>query len=226
MQGKFFVIEGLDGCGKSTQLELLKDLCNKQGVNYKYIHFPMLNQGVYGTLIAEFLRGEFGTLEQVHPKLVALLFASDRLEHIHTIKEWLNEGYCVLADRYVYSNIAFQCAKLSNEEEKQRLKAWILDYEFNINQLPHPNASFFLNVPFSHVEKSLSNTRTGDDRNYLNGKQDIHESSLNFQHEVYNEYCKLLNEQEDIYQIDCFDKNGNFLPKEMIHQKIADKLKG
>ena len=112
MQGKFFVIEGLDGCGKSTQLELLKNLCDQQGVAYKYIHFPMLNQGVYGTLIAEFLRGEFGTLEQVHPKLVALLFAGDRMEHINTIKEWLAEGYCVLADRYVYSNIAFQCAKL------------------------------------------------------------------------------------------------------------------
>jgi len=226
MQGKFYVIEGLDGCGKSTQLELLKGLCNKQEVAYKFIHFPMLNQGVYGTLIAEFLRGEFGTLEQVHPKLVALLFAGDRMEHIGTINKWLEEGYCVLADRYVYSNIAFQCAKLTDEEEKAQLKAWILDYEFNINRLPRPDKSFFLNVPFSHVEKSLSNARTGNDRDYLNGKQDIHEASLNFQRGVYNEYCKLLTEQDDLLQIDCFDSNGNFLPKEEIHQKIAETIKG
>ena len=225
MQGKFFIIEGLDGCGKSTQLELLKTLCDKQGVAYKYIHFPMLNQGVYGTLIAEFLRGEFGTLEQVHPKLVALLFAGDRMEHINTINGWLDEGYCVLADRYVYSTIAFQCAKLDDEAEKTRLKEWILDYEFNTNLLPHPDRSFFLNVPFSHVEKSLSNARTGNDRDYLNGKQDIHEASLHFQRNVYNEYCKLLNEQDDLIQIDCFDANGNFLPKEEIHQKIANAIR-
>lgn len=224
MQGKFYVIEGLDGCGKSTQLELLKERCKQEGVAYKYIHFPMLNQGIYGTLIAEFLRGEFGTLEQVHPKLVALLFAGDRMEHIDTIKQWLADGYCVLTDRFVYSNIAYQCAKLSNPEEKQRLKKWILEYEFKTNALPRPDRSFFLNVPFSFVEQSLTNARTGNDRNYLNGKQDIHEASLHFQQQVYNEYMGLLNEQPDLLSVNCCDEQHHFLPKEDIHRRIMQLI--
>jgi dTMP kinase len=72
MEGKIIVIEGLDGSGKSTQIELLKTKLKIMGVDYKYIHFPMLNQGRYGELIAEFLRGEYGTVEGVHPKLVAV----------------------------------------------------------------------------------------------------------------------------------------------------------
>ena len=99
MKGKFWVIEGLDGCGKTTQMECLKQALEKRNIPYKYIHFPMLNKGVYGELVAEFLRGEYGTVEGVHPKLVALLFANDRMEHISTIIDWLEEGYYVIADR-------------------------------------------------------------------------------------------------------------------------------
>ena len=88
MKGKFWVVEGLDGCGKTTQMECLKQALEKRNIPYKYIHFPMLNKGVYGELVAEFLRGEYGTVEGVHPKLVALLFANDRMEHISTIIDW------------------------------------------------------------------------------------------------------------------------------------------
>lgn len=224
MKGQFWVIEGLDGCGKSTQIDLLKDKLDKRGIRFKYIHFPMLNKGIYGELVAEFLRGEFGSVEQVHPKLVALLFANDRKEHIEMIKGWIAEGYYVLADRYVYSNIAFQCAKLEKPEEKKKLKEWILDFEFNTNALPKPDKSFFLNVPFSFIEKSLSQQREGEDRKYLNGKEDIHEKSLKLQQNVYKEYQALIREQENICCIDCFDNENNFLPKEKIHRLILDQI--
>jgi len=224
MKGKFWVIEGLDGCGKTTQMECLKQALEERNIPYKHIHFPMLNKGVYGELIAEFLRGEYGTLEGVHPKLVALLFASDRKEHIQTIIDWLEEGYYVIADRYVYSNIAYQCAKLSGEGEKESLKNWILDFEFHRNALPMPDKTLFLSVPLSFIKKSLSETRSGDDRDYLNGKEDIHEKSLSFQENVYKEYLKLLDSREDFGKVDCFDAEGRFLPKEEIHRMIWEKL--
>lgn len=122
MQGKIITIEGLDGAGKSTQIKLLTDRLTKMGIAYKFIHFPLMEKGVYGELVAEFLRGEFGALKNVHPKLVALLFAENRKEHIHKIKQWLAEGYLVILDRYVKSNIAFQCAKIEEEFEKEQLK--------------------------------------------------------------------------------------------------------
>ena len=220
MKGKFIVIEGLDGAGKSTQVELLTQHFDKQNIAYKFIHFPMMNQGIYGTLVAEFLRGEFGSIEQVHPKLVALLFANDRLEHIHTINQWLKDGYTVLADRYVNSNIAFQCAKLKKESEKQGLRDWILDFEFNTNNLPKPDHYLFLNVPFNAIVKSLSEERVGADRDYLDGNIDIHEASIDFQKLVYTEYLQMISDQDDFTAIDCSDGNGEFLNRNLIHNKI------
>lgn len=224
-KGKFIVIEGVDGCGKSTQLSLLTRSFEEKGIQCQFIHFPRLNQGIYGTMVAEFLRGEYGSIDQVHPKLVALLFANDRMEHINTIRQWLEAGQVVLADRFVYSNIAYQCAKLNNDDEKKRLKEWILEYEFTHNQLPQPDCSFFLNVPFEAVKKTLTTDRSGEDRDYLNGQKDIHEASMDFQQRVYDEYKKLLSEQDKFIDIQCFDDHNSFLPPNVIHEKMMDYLK-
>ena len=152
--------------------------------------------------------------------MVALLFANDRMEHISTIIDWLEEGYYVIADRYVYSNIAYQCAKLSEEGEKDSLSKWILDFEFNRIALPMPAKTLFLSVPLEFIKKNLSETRTGEDRDYLDGKEDIHENSITLQENVYKEYVKLLESREDFGKVDCFDEEGRFLPKEQIHEKI------
>ena len=224
MQGKIIVIEGLDGAGKSTQIELLKSKLEQIEIDYKYIHFPMLNQGRYGELIAEFLRGEYGAVKDVHPKLVAVLFANDRKEHIEKVNQWLREGYFVLMDRYVNSNIAFQCAKIEDKSEKEKLKQWILDFEFNYNQLPAPFISFFLNVSLDIINRSLSKVRDGSEREYLNGKQDIHEESLTLQEKVHKEYLKMLTEQNNFIGIDCYDESNRLFGPEHINSLIFSNL--
>ena len=67
------VIEGLDGAGKSTQVNAVKNYIISKGIELEYMHFPRYD-GLYGSLIARFLRGEFGSIEQVHPQLVALYY--------------------------------------------------------------------------------------------------------------------------------------------------------
>lgn len=224
MAGKLIVIEGLDGSGKSTQIELLKSKFNAKGVPYRYIHFPMLNKGVYGELIAEFLRGEYGSVKEVAPKLAALLFANDRKEHIGRLIEWLNNNCFVLADRYVNSNIAFQCAKIEDKSEKEKLKQWILAFEYNHNQLPLPYLSFFLDVPFDFITQSLSGERKGNERAYLKGRQDIHEESVDLQKNVYNEYRQLLQEQSNFVRIDCCNENMGINSPEYISELITGNL--
>ena len=140
----FIVLEGLDGAGKSTQIRMLRRFFADRGVESEYVHFPRFDSPVYGELIARFLRGEFGGVVEVDPYLVALLFAGDRADAASRIREWLAQGKAVILDRYVYSNVGFQCAKLPAGEERNRLADWILYLEFCHNGLPRPDVSLFL----------------------------------------------------------------------------------
>lgn len=184
----FIVLEGLDGAGKSTQIRMLRQLFADRSVESEYVHFPRFDSPVYGQLIARFLRGEFGGVQEVDPYLVALIFAGDRADAAPQIRQWLAEGKAVVLDRYVYSNVGFQCAKLPAGEERDRLADWIVNLEFGHNALPRPDLSLFLDVPFAFTERKLSEAREGDDRDYLQGGQDIHEASLQLQQDVRSVY--------------------------------------
>ena len=116
----FVVLEGLDGAGKSTQVRRLRRFFEERGLGVEYLHFPRFDAPVYGELIARFLRGEFGAADEVDSYLVALLFAGDRAGAAAQIRAWLAGGRVVLLDRYVWSNVAYQCAKLRGSDDERR----------------------------------------------------------------------------------------------------------
>ncbi len=221
---RFIVIEGLDGSGKSTQMRLLKDYLENKSIAYKYLHFPRLEEGIYGKLVARFLRGEMGSIDQVDPYLVALIFAGDRREAASQIRKWMDEDYLVLVDRYVYSNIAFQCAKIEDRQESDRLRDWILDFEFVQNALPRPGINLYLNVPFEFTKNQLLNQRNGADRDYLKGERDIHEENLDFQEKVRRIYIELHHFVDDLELIECTDKSGEMLSPGAISELIVNHI--
>ncbi|MCF0178124.1 MAG: dTMP kinase, partial [Bacteroidales bacterium] len=202
------VLEGLDGAGKSTQVKLLAEYLMGQGKETRFLHFPRFDAPVFGELIAKFLRGDFGAIEAVHPQLVALLFAEDRADAAKIIRGWLNEGYVVILDRYVYSNIAFQCSKLASESEAADLRNWIIDLEFGRYEIPKPDLNIFLDVPIGFVDKKLHASRKGADREYLNGKNDIHEADIEFQKKVRKTYLEQCSMDPAFKRIDCSDEHG------------------
>ena len=221
---RFLVIEGLDGSGKSTQLKLLREHLEQNAVPYKYLHFPRLEEGVFGDLVARFLRGELGANDQVDPYLVALIFAGDRADASSQIRQWMDEGNLVIVDRYVYSNIAFQCAKLASPEEQKQLRDWILEFEFGYNNLPRPDLNLYLNVPFEFTRNQLNISRNGDDRAYLKGELDIHEENLDFQEQVRQVYLSLREHVDDLEIIECMDPEGTMLPPGDISNLIVKQM--
>lgn len=217
----FIVLEGLDGAGKSTQLAKLTALLASRGAGYEYLHFPRFDTPVYGDLIARFLRGELGGVDEVSPYLVALIFAGDRADAAPMVRGWLDQGKCVITDRFVYSNVAFQCAKLPTREERDRLRDWIIELEFGHNNLPRPDISIFLDVPFEFTEKRLRADREGDDRSYLNGARDIHEDSLELQRRVREVYLSCAEADPSFRVIDCCDEHGRMDTPDNIFARIA-----
>lgn len=214
------VLEGLDGAGKSTQTKKLRTYLEGLFGSLEYIHFPRYDAPVYGDLISRFLRGDFGSNEQVHPQLVALLFAEDRHGAAPQMKEVLNAGGNILLDRYVYSNIAYQCAKLSDDAQAEQLREWIFNTEYGDFRLPKPDLNIFLDVPIGFVESKLKSQRGGADRDYLEGGQDIHEADIEFQKRVraiYRRQCEL---DPKFIRIDCSDDYGQMLPPGEIFAKV------
>lgn len=220
----FIVLEGLDGAGKSTQVKLLKQALADRGLEYEYLHFPRFDTPVYGDLIARFLRGELGSVDSVSPYLVGLIYAGDRAAAAPMIRKWLEEGKYVIVDRYVYSNIAYQCAKIYDPSKRMELRRWILDLEYFHNGIPKPDISIFLDVPFSFTETSLNTQREGDDRSYLNGKDDIHERSLDLQKNVREVYLDQARDGGDLQVVVCADTNGKMLAPNVIFQMITEKI--
>jgi dTMP kinase len=184
------------------------------------MHFPRTETPYFGELIARFLRGEFGSLNEVDPYLVAMLYAGDRKDTSSIINSWLTNGKIVLLDRYTYSNIAYQCAKLNEVSSQEKLMHWILSLEFNHFAIPVPDINIFLDVPFAFTEKNLTKSRTGNDRNYLNGNRDIHEESMVFQKKVREIYLRVSETDDHLAVIDCSSSNGAILAPSVIFELI------
>ncbi len=140
-KGVFICIEGLDGCGKTTQTKLLVKKLRKKGYDAVYTAEP--TRGKIGTLIRKYcLHGE----KRVSPFIEALLFAADRLEHLEKeVYPALRETKVIVSDRYIYSSLAYQG---SAEVDLNWIKI------VNRHALP-PDLAIFIDVEPETVMKRL-----------------------------------------------------------------------
>jgi len=221
----FIVMEGLDGSGKSTQLKYLCNYFDRESIDFFFLHFPRTEAPVFGEMIARFLRGELGKIEEVDPYLVALLYAGDRMDAAGLIRSEQKKKKLVLVDRYVYSNIAFQCAKLEDAAGQKKLRNWILYMEYEHFRIPRPDLNLFLDVPFSFTAAKLSGKREGREREYLAGHQDIHEKDLRFQQRVRDVYLHFAASQPDCISVPCYAPDETMLAEDKIFEKILNALK-
>src|SRR5580704_12369198 len=182
-RGKFIVLEGIDGSGKRTQLELLASAFGARGVVSTKFSFPNYG-GFFGKLVAKFLNGEFGALDAVDPQFSALLYAGDRLEAKPSLEAALAAGQMVLADRYIGSNLAHQGARVQREKRADFI-AWLAQLEYEIYKLPAEDLVIYLQVPVAEAHRLIAEKGA---RDYTKLQRDIQENNithLNTASEVY-----------------------------------------
>ena len=126
-KGAFICIEGLDGCGKTTQAKLLVKKLQK---SHNAVYTAEPSRGKIGTFIRKsYLYGE----RRLSSVVEALLFAADRLEHVESeILPALNQGELVISDRYVYSSLAYQGAAGLSLEWIEKINEQALRPDFAI----------------------------------------------------------------------------------------------
>ena len=190
---KLIVLSGLDGAGKSTQINLIKKYFEINNLSYVYLHFPMYEHNEAGKVISAYLRGEYGNINEVDPVFVANIYAMDRFLYLPELQKHLLHYDVVLLDRYVFCNMAYQGAKYDNNVQSQIMRDWIDEFEFDFLELPYPDLNIFFDVPIDFIKERLLEKREGNDRKYLNGKSDIHEADINFQEKVRKNYIELEN---------------------------------
>ena len=157
-KGKLIVIEGTDFSGKQTQSELLVKNLQKSG--YKAINFSFPNyDSPTGKIIGEAFLGKGGNPffpeghANVDPKISSLYYAADRVYNIKTILKYLDEGYIVVLNRYVESNMAFQGGKIKDIKKRHIMYEWLDNLEFVLLELPRPDLVIFLYMPYEEVCK-------------------------------------------------------------------------
>ncbi len=169
--GKLIVIEGLDGCGKSTQLELLPQNLLKNGIESKSVSFPDYDSNS-SALVKMYLGGEFGKKPgDVNAYAASLFYAVDRFASYKTNwGDYYKQNGVIVSGRYTTSNAVHQTSKM-DECEWQDFLDWLYDLEYNKVGIPKPDKVIFLDMPIEVSQKLLSSRYKGDE-----AKKDIHES--------------------------------------------------
>ncbi len=166
-----FVIDGLDGCGKSTQFELLKE----KFTDAHFITFPYYNTNS-GKIVSDYLGGKFPeNNSSVSAYSASAIYAVDRYTSYKTHWQELYEsGSPVISARYTTSNAIYQMTKLKKSEWDSYLD-WLYDFEYEKLGLPKPDRTVFLDMPVEISQKLLSARYDGDE-----SKKDIHEQNVDF----------------------------------------------
>ena len=215
--GKLIVIEGLDGSGKSTQLELLEKNIKAKNIDVKSVSFPDY-ENPSSTLVKMYLKGDFGSKpDDVNAYAASVFYTVDRYASFKANwGEYYLNGGTVISGRYTTSNAVHQASKLPPEKWDDYMD-WLYDFEYNKIGIPKPDKVIFLDMPIEVSQKLLSNRYEGD-----NSKKDIHERDTEYLNRCRK--AALFTARYSGWEIIPCSENGNARTKEDIANDILDSV--
>ncbi len=215
-KGRVFVLEGLDGCGKSTQLALTEKYLCERGIRYRTVSFPEYDSDS-GRIISRYLSGSISCEGETGAYAASGFYASDR--YISYVTDWkkdLDEGAVILCGRYSTSNLIYQSAKLPDEKRGEFMR-WLADYEYKKLGLPEPALVIYLDMPISVSQKLLLERCGGDEK-----KRDIHERDTAFLREC--EKCAFIAAELGGWKVIGCARDGEPLSREEVQGLIRKRI--
>ncbi|MGH9795733.1 MAG: thymidylate kinase [Candidatus Acidiferrales bacterium] len=216
----FIAIEGIDGAGKRTQIELLTGWLDARGMAHQRISFPRYDS-FFGRMVGQFLDGAFGPLDRVDAHLSALLYASDRFEAKRQLEKNLRQqGSILVADRYIASNLAHQTARVPPEQREEFLR-WLKQLEYEVYSLPVEDLVIYLRVPARVAQQQVAQKSA---RGYTTRSHDIQEADLRHLEEAAKVYDALARASNWV-TVECFDATANRMrAPDTIHRDVVKAL--
>lgn len=224
-KGKLIVIDGTDGSGKATQVELLAKTLRHEGYVVKIVDFPEYYKNFFGKFVGHCLSEQYYNWINIHPKIASVMYAADRWESSGEMREWLKKGYIIIANRYVSANQIHQGGKIKSVKKRNDFIKWLDEMEYEVFGIPKPDAVFYLSLPIPIVVKLLKHRESSKmKREYLKKKKDVHEADVNFLENSRKSALWLAKTQKNWIKIDCSEK-GEILSREAIHEMVYEKVK-
>jgi len=162
MKGKLIVVEGTDCSGKETQTKLLVERLREENIKVERISFPMYDTPT-GRIIGacllgkpdmckEFLKSDHSFFPEgggdIDSLAASCYYAADRRYNLPIINKLLEEGYIVLADRYVTSNMAHRGGMIDSKKDRLKFYQKLEMLEYDILELPKPDMTILLYLPY------------------------------------------------------------------------------
>lgn len=218
--GKLIVIDGTDGSGKATQLELLVDRLHQDGFNnVRTTDFPRYGKWS-ARLVEMYLNGRFGTADQVGARVSASFYALDRFAASFEMYRWLCEGDIVISNRYVASSKGHQGGKIHDPTDRRMFLDWLSWLEYDFFNIPREDHNILLHVP-SEVNLKLIAQR--GQRSYeTHAGSDIHENDPKHLADAASAYRQIAYD-EGWTVIECIE-NGTMRTREDIHQEMYESI--
>ena len=216
-QGKFIVIEGTDGSGKTEQFKRLIAWLRGREYRAEAVDFPQY-RSPSAFFVEKYLRGEYGGWRAIGPRVTSLFYALDRFDTAPRIRAALRAGRIVVANRYVASNMGHQGAKITSPAARRAFMRWEHELEYDMLNIPKPDVNIFLSVP---PETAFRLVAEKGKREYLRGKKrDVHEADIRHLRQAaasYRDAIRLF--PRDFRVIECAPK-GKLLGISEIHRAV------
>lgn len=211
-------IEGIDGSGKTAQVNRLRESLSRRGLKVVVRSYPVY-ESYFGAQIGRLLSGAEGiTADSVDSKSMALWFALDRWDDMKTFTD--GEADVLLINRYTLSNAVYQSIRES-DLGKPDILDWVFDLEFVRLGIPVPDVNIVLDV--EPMAAGINVDKKGF-RCYVGDCKDVYEADKGIQYRAREKYLEYACRRDDILVVSCME-NGKLLDEQTVADRVEAVLK-